>query len=200
MQDAVPLKKSRLRLRYFLLALVLLAATVGAGTGIYLLLRGGGDDSIRVIVAVQVAYPDGWSETPLTETDRGAGLLLNLDRERPEASFLARTVIATLATDFDINQLADETEVALGSEIENFQLVRTRVSPIGNFDAVQITYLQTGEERSEPDFQVLMAIIPTPSQTFYLTLRAEESDFGRVEGGGRSIIDAFAGYVSANLQ
>ena len=199
MQDAIPLKKRRFRLRHILLALVLLAVAVGAGTGTYLLLRGG-DESVRVIVAVQISYPDGWSEQPLTDTDRSAGLLLSLDRERPEASFLARTVIATLAADFDINELADETEVALGAEIENFELVRTRVSPIGNFDAVQIYYQQTGEERSAPDYQVLMAIIPTPSQTFYLTLRAEKSNFRRVEDEGLAIIDAFAGNVSANLQ
>ena len=101
MQDAIPLKKSRFRLRYLLLALILLAVTAGAGTGTYLLLRGG-EESVRVVIAVQIPYPDGWTEEPLTEADRGAGLLLKLERERPETSFLARTVIATLATDFDI--------------------------------------------------------------------------------------------------
>ena len=202
MQDAVPLKKSKLkqlRLRYILLAFILLAATIGAGTGTYLLLRGG-EDSIRVIIAVQVPYPEGWSERPLTDTDRNAGLLLNLERDGPEASFLARTVIATLASNFDINQLADETEIALSSEIDNFELVSTRVSPIGEFDAVRISYRQDGVGTSAPDFQVLMAIIPTPNQTFYLTTRAERKDFAKIEDEGLDIIGAFASYVSANLQ
>ncbi len=197
MQDAIPLIKRRLRLRYLLLALILLAAAAGAGTGTYLLLRGG-DESVRVIIAVQIAYPAGWSEEPLTEADSNAGLLLKLDRERPEASFLARTVIATVATDLDINQLADETEAALSTEIENFQLVETRVSPIGSFDAVQIYYRQTAVEG--PGHKVLMAIIPTPNQTFYLTLRAENNDFWKIEDEGLAIIDAFASNVSASLQ
>ena len=199
MEDAIPLKKSRFRLRYLLLALILVAAAAGAGTGTYLWLRGG-EESVRVVIAVQIPYPAGWSEEPLTEADRNAGLLLKLDRERPEASFLARTVIATLATDIDINELADETEAALSTEIENFQLVRTRVSPIGPFDAVRISYRQEDEGTFAPDYQVLMAIIPTPNQTFYLTLRAERKDFGKIEDEGLFIINAFASDVSANLQ
>jgi hypothetical protein len=199
MEDAIHLKKSRLKLRYLLLALILLAAAAGAGTGTYLWLRGG-EESIRVIIAVQIPYPAGWSEEPLTEADRDAGLLLKLERERPEASFLARTVIATLATDFDINELADDTEAALSAEIENFQLVRKSVSPIGPFDAVRISYRQEGEGTFAPDYQVLMAIVPTPNQTFYLTLRAEKKDFRKIEDEGLYIIDAFASDVSANLQ
>ncbi len=199
MQDAIPLKKSRFRLRYLLLALILLAAAVGAGTGTYLWLRGG-EESIRVIIAVQISHPDGWSEEPLTEADRNAGLLLKLDKDRPEASVLARTVIATLATDFDINQLADETVAALSAEIDNFNLLSTSVSPIGPFNAVRINYWQEGEVVSAPAYEVLMAIVPTPNQTFYLTLRAEKKDFWKIEDEGLFIIDAFATDVGANLQ
>ena len=196
MEDAMPLKARKFRMRYLLLMIVVLAAAAGAGTGTYLWLRGG-EESIRVIIAVQIPYPAGWSEEPLTEADRNAGLLLKLDRERPEASFLARTVIATLATDIDINELADETEAALSTEIENFQLVRTRVSPIGPFDAVRISYRQEGEGSFAPDYQVLMAIVPTPNQTFYLTLRAEEKDFRWVEDEGLRIIDDFVAYIAS---
>ena len=200
MQDAIPLKKTKFRLRYLLLVLVLLAATAGAGTGTYLLLRGGGEESVRVIIAVDIAYPADWSEILLTEDDSNAGLLLKVDREKPEASFLARTVIATLATDFDINQLAEQTVAALSAEVDNFTLLGDSVTPAGAFDAVLISYQQKGEGASAPDYQVLMAIIPTPNQTFYLTLRAEMKDFKGIEDEGLDIINAFAANVSASLQ
>ena len=199
MQDTIPLKKSRFRLRHILLVLLLLAITAGAATGTYLLLRGG-DDSVRVIIAVDIAYPADWSEVPLTQDDSNAGLLLKVEREKPEASFLARTVIATLATDFDINQLADETVAALNAEVDNFTLLGDSVSPVASFDAVLISYQQKGEEISAPDYQVFMAIVPTPNQTFYLTLRAEKKDFKGIEDEGLDIINAFAANVSANLR
>ena len=199
MQDAIPLKKSRFRLRNLLLAFILLAATAGAGMGTYLLLRGG-DESVGVIIAVQITYPPDWSEVPLTEADTNAGLLLKVEREKPEASFLARTVIATLATDFDILQLADDTVAALSAEIENFNLLGDSVSPVGAFDSVLISYQQKGAETSAPDYQVFMAIVPTPNQTFYLTLRAEKKDFKGIEDEGLEIINAFAANVSASLQ
>lgn len=56
--------------------------------------------------------------------------------------------------------------------------------------------IETGEERFAPDYQVLMAIVPTPNQTFYLTLRAERDDFGGVEDEGLGIIDEFAAYIA----
>ena len=200
MEDAIPLKKNRFRLRYLLLALILVAAAAGAGTGTYLWLRGGDGESIRVVTAVQVSYPAGWSEQPLSEADRNAGLLLKLERERPEASFLARTVIARLAPDIDTNQLADDTAAALSAEIDNFDLLSKSVSPIGPFDAVRIYYRQRGDEGLATTHQVLMTIVLTPNQTFYLTLRAEKKDFQKIEDEGLDIIGAFASDVSANLQ
>ena len=201
MQDAIPLNKSkrRFRLRNLLLAFILLAITAGAATGTYLLLRGG-DDTVSVIIGVEISYPAGWSEVPLTTDDTNAGLLLKVEREKPEASFLARTVIATLATDFDINLLAEETVAALNSEVDNFTLLGDSVSPVAGFDAVLISYQQEGAETSAPDYQVFMAIVPTPNQTFYLTIRAEKKDFGAVEDEGLEIINAFAANVSASLQ
>ena len=191
--------KSRFRLRNLLLAFILLAITAGAATGSYLVLRGG-DDSVSVIIGVEISYPAGWSEIALTADDSNAGLLLKVDRANPEASFLARTVIATLATDFDVNVLAEETVAALNAEVDNFTLLGDSVSPVAGFDAVLISYQQKGAETSAPDYQVFMAIVPTPNQTFYLTIRAEKKDFQGIEDEGLEIINAFAANVSASLQ
>ena len=197
MENAIPLKKIRLRLKYLLLAVFVLAAAAGAGTGIYFWMRGGDGESIRVVTAVQFTYPSGWSEQPLTEADGNAGLLLSLERESPDASFLARTVIARLAPDFDTNQLADDTVAALSAEIDNFDLLSKSVSPVGPFDSVRIYYRQEGEGAFAPDHQVLMAIVLTPNQTFYLTLRAEKDDFRGVEDEGLGIIDEFVAYIAS---
>jgi hypothetical protein len=193
------LKQSKLRIWRLLLAVVVLAVVVGAGTGIYFRVRGGDGESIRVVTAVQVPYPAGWSERPLSEADRNAGLLMGLERAEPEASFLSRTVIARLATDFDIDELADDTVAALSAEIDNFDLVSKGVSSAGPFDVVLISYRQMGQE-GLAGHRNLMAIVPTPNQTFYLTLRAEEGDFRQVEREGLKIIAAFVNYVGAALQ
>ena len=203
MEDAVPLKSRRLsirpRVRYLLLIAIVLAASAGLGTGLYFWLSGGGGESIRVVTAVQIPYPDGWSEQPLTDADRNAGLLLTLERDGPDASFLARTVIAGLAPDFDVNQLADDAGAALSAEIENFDLLSKSVVPIGPFDAVRISYRQA-DERGFSDHQVLMTIVPTPNQTFYLTFRAEREDFLAVEDEGLEITDTYIAYVAEALR
>ena len=203
MEDAVPLKSRRLsirpRLRYLLLTAVVLMAAAGLGTGLYFWLSGdGGGEPIRVVTAVQIPNPDGWSEQPLTEADRNAGLLLNLERDRPQASFLARTVVARLAPDFDINQLAVDTQAALSTEIDNFDLLSTSVTPIGPFDAVRISYRQTGES-GLAGRQVLMTIVPTANQTFYLTFQAGKESFLAIEDEGSEITNTFVTYVAEAL-
>jgi hypothetical protein len=198
MQDAVPLRRRRIRIRlwFLLLALAVAGAAAGAGTGLYVWLRGGDEDSVRIVTAVQFPYPERWQESSLSDADRSAGILLSLERRNPEATFLARTVIARLAADFDINTLADETEAALSSEIENFDLVSKSVSTVGPYDAVRIYYRQAGDTPSE-EFQSLMVIVPTSAQTFYLTFRAETDDFRRIESDGLEIVETFVTYVAS---
>jgi len=198
MEQAIGLKRSRFRLRYLFILAVLVAAAAGLGTGLYLWLRDDGGESARVVTAVQFPYPDGWEEQPLTEADRNAGLVLSLERQRPDASFLARTVITRLPADFDINQLADESETALSSEIESFELLRGSIVSVGPYDAVKLNYLQTDEGGVE--HEATMVIVPTSNQTFYLTFRADEADFRQIEDEGLEIADTFAAYVSAATQ
>ncbi|MDO8614288.1 MAG: hypothetical protein Q7T33_00945 [Dehalococcoidia bacterium] len=198
MQEAIGLKRSRFRIRYLVILVVLVAAAAGLGTGLYLWLQDDGGESVRVVTAVQFPYPNGWDEQSLTEADRNAGLVLSLERQRPDASFLARTVITRLPADFDLNQLADESEAALSSEIESFELLRGSVVSVGPYDAVKLNYLQTDE--AGVDHEVIMVIVPTPNQTFYLTFRAEKTDFQQIEDEGLEIADTFAAYVSAGSQ
>lgn len=200
MLDSVHLKASkrriRLRPRYVLLAVVLLAVVAGAGAGVYLWQRGGGQ-TVRVVTAVRITYPAGWSEQPLSDADRNAGLMVKLERQGPAASFLARTVIARLAPDFDINQLASQTQAALSSGIQNVDLLSNSVSAIGPYNAVKIYYRQAGQAGAA-DYQTLVAVIPTANQTFYLTFRAQKSDFSKIEDEGLQIAGDFANFVSAN--
>lgn len=197
MQDALPLKaRRRLRVRYLLAALVLVGAAAGLTTGLYLWLRGGDETSTRVVTGVQFPYPDGWSEQTLTNADRQAGLVLSLDHRQPDASFLARTVIAALPQDFDITALENNTIEALNADVNGFELARSAISRIGPYEALTIEYRQPDEEGLS-EHRVLMAIIPTPNQTYYLTLRAETDDFRRIEDEGLEIVETFVTYVAS---
>lgn len=183
-----------------LLAGIFVAAATGLAVGLFLWLRdGGSDDSIRVVTGVEMPYPSGWDEQPLTEADANAGLLLSLERDRPQASFLARSVIAGLAEDFDVDQLAADSEAALAAEVENFELRSSRSVPIGSYEAVQITYAQTDAGGLGAN-QVTMTIVPTENQTFYLTFRADTDDFAAIEADGLELTDTFVAYVAEALQ
>jgi len=195
MEQAMGLRKGKFRIRYLVILVVLIGAAAGLGTGLYFWLQDDGGESTRVVTAVQFPYPDGWDEQPLTAADRNAGLVLSLERQRPGASFLARTVITRLPADFDINQLADDSEAALSTEIPSFELLRGSIVSVGPYDAVKLNYLQT--DAGGLDHEATMVIIPTSNQTFYLTFRSEESDFQRIEDDGLEITDTFAAYVNA---
>lgn len=198
MEQAMGLRKGKFRIRYLVILVVLMGAAAGLGTGLYLRLQDDGGESARVVTAVQFPYPVGWNEQPLTEADRNAGLVLSLEKRQLGAAFLARTVITRLPEDFDINQLAEESEAALSSEIESFELLRRSVVSVGVYDAVKLNYLQTDEGGVE--HEATMVIIPTSNQTFYLTFRAEAKDFQKMEDEGLQIADTFAAYVSAATQ
>ena len=200
MQDAIPLKGKRsrfgLRIRPLLIALIGLSLAAVAATGVYLLVRGGDEESVRVVTGVQFPYPQGWAEQPLSGDDRNAGLLLKLERGDPAASFLARTVIARLPADFNAQALASDTEAALAAEIDGFDLLSSEVAAVGPYQAVLIEYRQAAAE-GQPAYQTLLAILPDENQTFYLTVRAERGDFRQTKDEGLKIIGDFSAYVSA---
>lgn len=199
MEYAMPLKRRRFRMRYAVMALVFLLAVAGVAGGLYVWLGTGDGDSARVVTGVQFPYPDGWTEEALTEADKQAGLVLKLGHDDPPASFLARTVLGALSEAFDINALADDSERALRAEIENFELDEKTVTRFGSYDAVEIRYRQIGAGADE-DYEVLMVIVPTGTQTFYLTLRALEEEFGDVEAQGIDIVWTFVSYVEAAVR
>ena len=202
MQESVPLKPKGMRLKYDRRKLLVLAglalATIAAAATVLVVLMGGDDEkSVRVVTGVQFPYPEGWTEQPLSQDDRNAGLLLKLGQEDPSASFLARTVIARLSPDFNSLELAGETEAALAAELDGFDLVSSDVELVGPYQAVLIEYQQpaVGEE---PASQTLLVILPGENQTFYLTVRADKRDFRGIKDDGLKIVSDFAAYVSAS--
>lgn len=189
-------KRGMLRARYLLIALIAVLAVSGSATGgVLLWANSGGGNSQRVVVAVNMAYPQGWVEQPLSEADRNAGLLLNLENPALSATFLGRTVLGRLSEDFNINQLLADTEVALSSQIEDFDLISSEVTNIAGFDAVRVYYRQESARERDP-FQTMMVIVPTESQTFYLTLRAEKDSFTAAQRDASQMISDFLAFVS----
>jgi hypothetical protein len=202
MEDALRPRGRRLRLRlsfFQILILLVVGLAVFAGAAaVYMYLQDDEGESIRVITGVQFPYPAGWGEQPLTNSDKTAGLVLRLERQDPEASFLARTVVARLAPNFDVNQLSADSARVLRSEIEGFNLISNEVKPVSSLQAVQIRYDQADE--GDGKFQTLMTIIPLPNQTFYLTMRAPEAQYDRAEAEGLQLMETFAAYVNSAAQ
>ncbi len=177
-----------------------LAIAVILVVGAFALSAGSSDqDTARVVTGVQFPYPAGWSEQALTEDDRNAGLVLRLERDTPDASFLARTVIARTPADLDINELAADTKAALATEIEGFQLVSSDVVEVAGRQAVEVTYQQTVDTPPGTHW-VRMTIVPGENQTFYLTFRAAAADFDTVENDGQQIVQDFVAYITASEQ
>jgi hypothetical protein len=200
LDDAIGVRgrKSRFRLtlRQLGFGVVVIAAGVAVGFAAYTLLQSEEEapPGTRVVTGVNFPYPAGWAEEPLTENDRGAGIILHLDRQDPEATFLARTVVAPLAANFDINALAVDTQRALNNEIEGFKLVSNNVTTFSSVPAVQIAYTQPGED--DVSFSTLMVIAPTANQTYYMTVRAPEGEFSRVEAEGIGLVETLMAYVT----
>lgn len=167
--------------------------------GIYAWSQSNNEDTARVVTGVQFPYPTGWSEQQLTEADRNAGLMLQLDKQAPEASFLARTVIARTPADLDLSGLAAATEEALAAEVDGFQLVSSELVEYGERRVVEVTYQQAGNDPGETH-RIRMTILPSENQTFYLTFRAAAGDFDAVADDGQQIVEDFVTYVSASEQ
>lgn len=184
-------RKARLALAA--VAVLAVAGTIAAATA--LLLLQGNDDSRQVVTGVQISYPLGWQEQVLSEADRNAGLLVSLEHADSDAVFLARTVIGTLADDFSIDQLSTDSRAALASEVNGFRLLSNEITNIAGLDVVRIHYEQASESASDR-FQSLMIIAPRENQTFYLTLRAEDSNFAEVESDGTQMMTEFLAKVA----
>jgi hypothetical protein len=200
MTDALTMKRSRPgrpRLPQLLIFVTIIVAAVAAiaGAVAFSLTRDGSDSSATVITGVRFPYPAGWEEQPLTEDDTNAGIILRVNNGDPEASFLARTLVARLAADFEISRLGEETAAALASQVEGFELAGEELVTIGTLPAVRLTYLQTDADGQV--YQTLMVIVPQENQTFYLTLRSKEPDFRRAEREGSELINSFVAYIEA---
>jgi hypothetical protein len=197
LENTVSLRAERRKLRpiaRFTIAAVaaLLVISAAVAVGVVFWLNSAGGDSATVITSVQVTYPQGWSERPLSEDDRKAGLLLAI--EKGSATFLARTVVGRLAEGFSLDQLAADTEVALGSQIEGFDLISNEVTTIEGFGAIRLYYRQEAGPRDDA-FQTMMVIVPTETQTFYLTLRAEKTEFTAAQRDASQVIGNFLAQV-----
>lgn len=183
-----------------LLASVLAVIAIALAVVYLLLLRDGGGQAVGGAVEgpVQFSYPNAWREQTLTVADTRAGLLVKLERSDPEASFLARTIVGRLEENFDMDNLSSATEAALKAEIENFALLDNRVLTIGPFEVVRVSYLDSGEE-PKTKYQTLLLVVPTQRQTFFLTFRARQGDYQKIEGDVQQITANFLDFLNAKV-
>ena len=169
------------------------AVSLILGVAAYLLLVDSDSAEAPIVTAVSIEYPVGWEGVPLTQEEQAAGVLIKLSHESPDASFLARGVPGRPEQPFDVETLGVEIERALTAEIEGFEVISRTTVEWGSFPAVQIHYRQPDE--AGVAHQVLMVVIPTERQTFYVSMRAPADEFPSVEAGSRSMIDSFVAYI-----
>lgn len=184
-------------LRTRLLAAVAVALAAALGATLYAVLQQDDEKSAVIPAATgadagEFRYPASWDEEPRTPADETAGLLLKLERPDAEASFLIRRAAGRLEPGFSLDALASQTEAALKAEIENLKLLENRRYRDGSLDVVEISYLQ---DRSPENFRVVLLVIPTEEQTFYVTSRAAENGFQKVEKDVREMNRDFIRYV-----
>ena len=156
-----------------------------------------GVTNVEVVSKVDIDYPQGWTEQTLTDGDKIAGIILNLERSAPEASFILRTIVGQLEENINMNDLSDEIVDTFNQEIENFDLVSKKVYRLDSFDAIEVRYTQESEAEDNKVFENLIIIIPTKNQTFYLTFRANESDFDQIQEDIEKISKDFVGQVKS---
>ena len=140
-----------------------------------------GVTNVEIVSKVDIDYPQGWTEQKLTDVDKIAGIILNLERSTPEATFILRTIVGQLEENINIDELSDEIVNKFNKEIENFDLVNKKVYRLDSLDAIEVRYKQKSEAEDNKVYENLIIIIPTKNQTFYLTFRSDESDFDKIQ-------------------
>ena len=144
-----------------------------------------------------VGYPAGWTETPLTEDDIRAGILLRLSRSAPEAAFLTRGIIGTQEQEVDLAALATQTEETLRREISGSSGFRNSVVTIGRRELVYISYLQTSQA-GDPFLNDLY-VLPTPRQTFYFSFRSSQATVGALRADKEQILRTAIEVIDSKL-
>ena len=156
-----------------------------------------GVTNVEVVSKVDIDYPQGWTEQTLTDGDKIAGIILNLEKKDPEASFILRTIVGQLEENINMSDLSDKIVDTFNQEIENFDLVSKKVYRLDSFDAIEVRYTQESEAEDNKVFENLIIIIPTKNQTFYLTFRANESDFDQIQEDIEKISKDFGGQIKS---
>ena len=156
-----------------------------------------GVTTVEIVSKVDIDYHQGWMEQKLTDVDKIAGFILELERNNPDASFILRTIVGQLEENINMNDLSDEIVDTFNQEIENFDLVSKKVYRLDSFDAIEVRYTQESATDDNKVYENLIIIIPTKNQTFYLTFRSDESDFDKIQEDIEKISKDFVGQIKS---
>lgn len=150
------------------------------------------------ITSLSMAYPSGWQPSGVSQAEREAGVLSKVHKAAPKANAVIRGVVVDLATDFTINELPDKLVGTLGANIKNFEVVNKGVAQIGSYEAAQVRYTEQ-DQTTDKKYEILMLVIPTKNQSFYLVFRAPSGEYAKNEADFTKIIDNFSDHLEKNL-
>jgi hypothetical protein len=145
-----------------------------------------------IISEVDLAYPAGWQTQHLSFDQAEEGVVLQASRDDPPAVSSIRTVVGALPSDFSIEELERSTAAALRNERSDLDLLDTTITQVEGHAMVMIEYRTMDTE----PVRTLMAVIPQPAQTFYVTTSGEENAFDRIRTDAVQIVESFAAYLA----
>lgn len=174
--------------------LLLAAAAILLGGGFYFLQNRGP----KILTGVEVSYPDGWQEQTLDDAERTVGILLRLSRTSPDATVFVRTIIGALEEGFLIQTLEDAVSRSLSESLKGFKLVSKGIINLASLEALEVRYTQKDEGDGKL-YEVLLVVIPTPQQSFFLTFRSLEKDFSRIEPEVKELKADLGSYIISKL-
>ncbi|HCM52090.1 TPA: hypothetical protein DIS56_03105 [Candidatus Saccharibacteria bacterium] len=146
------------------------------------------------ISSVSFKYPEGWQTVKLTDADKIAGIILRLNKTNPESSLIIRAITGKLQKDVDFKALPGQIADTLAREAQNVTIISKDVARIGAYEAIVVRYKQVSKDNV--NFENIMTVMPTLNQTFYLTARAKQADFSKIEGDSGKLSKDFADFVS----
>lgn len=138
-------------------------------------------------------WPDGWTQPAVTSQEEKAGILLKLERERPDSSFLVRSITGSLEGGVKTSDIAGATEKALRREVRGLDGLTKEAVVTQGRTLVHLSYTQPSPKGGLASTDLY--VLPTQRQTFYLSFRSSAVDHQDLGAQRDSILNTTVGTI-----
>lgn len=138
-------------------------------------------------------WPDGWTQPAVTSQEERAGILLKLERARPNSSFLVRSITGSLEGGVKTSDIAVATEKALRRGVRGLGGLTKEAVVIQGRTLLHLSYTQPSPKDGLTSTDLY--ILPTQHQTFYLSFRSRTVDYQDLGAQRDSILNTTIGTI-----